>query len=412
MSYLKQFIIVSVMMLMLSISVMADEEAAVRTGLRPDAPQYAIRGSYAVGTRDLVSDGENPLDITIWYPALNEDNRDEVIDYPYDNSFDPMSEVTVTLAGHAIGDAAYDLSSAPYPTVVLSSGFLLGRSHYAWLAEHLASYGFVVIAPEHQEQFDETLSDFWKAAIDRPQDIAMLFDYIDQEVTADGMLAGLIDAETVAVIGHSYGGYTSLAMAGAQFDIDNFEALCDEAAATGDEASAWLCGLVLPYITDMAEYAGLDTVPEGLWESHGDDRIDAIIPMAGDAYLFGAAGLAAIDIPVMAMGGTIDTGTPYQWGTQMTYDHVSSATKVQVGLENAEHMVFGSTCDAFPYFAEIGFYAQCSDSVWDMDRAHDLINHFATAFLLAELTQDADAAAMLSPDAVHFAGIVYNAQGY
>jgi hypothetical protein len=46
-----------------------------------------------------------------------------------------------------------------------------------------------------------------------------------------------------------------------------------------------------------------------------------------------------------------------------------------------------------------------------MDRAHDLINHFTTAFLLAELYQDADAAA-LAPDAVHFPSVTYEAQGF
>jgi hypothetical protein len=54
----------------------------------------------------------------------------------------------------------------------------------------------------------------------------------------------------------------------------------------------------------------------------------------------------------------------------------------------------------------------CSDSVWDMDRAHDLINHFTTAFLLATLKDDAEAAAALAPDAVSFPGITYEAQGF
>lgn len=47
-----------------------------------------------------------------------------------------------------------------------------------------------------------------------------------------------------------------------------------------------------------------------------------------------------------------------------------------------------------------------------MDRAHDLINHFATAFLLAELYGDEDAATALAPEAVVFPGITYEATGY
>jgi hypothetical protein len=47
-----------------------------------------------------------------------------------------------------------------------------------------------------------------------------------------------------------------------------------------------------------------------------------------------------------------------------------------------------------------------------MNRAHDLINHFVTAFLLAELYDDTDAAAALAPDAVTFPGITYEMTGF
>jgi hypothetical protein len=50
--------------------------------------------------------------------------------------------------------------------------------------------------------------------------------------------------------------------------------------------------------------------------------------------------------------------------------------------------------------------------VWDIDRAHDLVNHFVIAFLLAELKGDAEAAAALAPDVVSFPGIAYEAQGF
>ena len=42
-----------------------------------------------------------------------------------------------------------------------------------------------------------------------------------------------------------------------------------------------------------------------------------------------------------------------------------------------------------------------------MDRAHDLINHFVTAFLLAELKGDSEAAKALAPENVTFPGIQY-----
>jgi hypothetical protein len=56
---------------------------------------------------------------------------------------------------------------------------------------------------------------------------------------------------------------------------------------------------------------------------------------------------------------------------------------------------------------ELGLYFACADPVWDMDRAHDLINHFTTAFLLDTLKGDKDAHAALLAENVSFLGITY-----
>ena len=414
MSDIKRLVLAFVMPLMLSASggVMAQEgEAETRTGLRPDAPAYAVRGSHPVGTRDLVIGGETALDITVWYPTLNGDNADKAITYPYEIKMDAPPGATATVVGRAIHDAPHDLSRGPYPLVMLSPGFSIGRTGYAWLAEHLASHGFAVIALEHHEQIDPELSEFWRAAVTRPQEVQAVLSYVDEQAGAGGTLEGLMDTDTVAVVGHSYGGYTALVAAGARLDTDGFEALCETARET-DDPNAWLCDLMVPHTADMAELAGLESTPEGLWPSWGDPRIDAVVSMAGDAYMFGQAGLAEVTVPTMAIGGTQDTGTPYLWGTQPTFEHVASSRKAKVAFENAEHMIFAATCEDLPWFTSISFYAFCSDPVWDMERAHDLIGHFTTAFLLAELKGDTDAAAALSPDAALFPGVTYEARGF
>lgn len=407
----RKLLVLFLIMMMLASSIMA-QDAVTRSGARPDTPTYGVRGAYAVGARDLVIEGETSLDITVWYPALNPNHLAEAITYPFVIKWEGFPEgATSTVSGHALADAAFDLSAAPYPLVILSPGFSSGGTAYAWLAEHLASYGFVVIAPEHHEMYTQALDWFWRAMIARPQDILTVFEYVDAQTTAGGVLEGVIDPQTVAVIGHSYGGYTTLAAAGAPINMESMAALCESARAAADPA-AWLCDPVLPHVAEMAALAGLNAAPAGDWPVWADPRVDAIVPMAGDAYQFDPAGLAEIDIPVLAMGGTLDTGTPYHWGTQRTYEYVSSDRKAQVGFENAEHMIFGSTCDVLPFYTEVGFGSGCIDQVWDMARAHDLINHFTTAFLLAELKSDTDAAAALSPDSAAFPGVSYTAQGY
>jgi len=396
--------------LLAGITAQAQEPVPAAVGNRPDAPTYGVRGMFPVGTRDLVVADGAPLDLTLRYPALNTDSVDEAIQYPCVIKLDMLAGMSAAISGRALADATPDTTGAPYPLVVISPGFGVGRSAYAWLAEHLASHGFAVIALEHAERVDESLSTFWRGAIVRPNDISAVLDYAEAQ-TVNGAWTEPIDMSQIAVVGHSYGGYTALAMAGATLNLSEMTTFCDAAEAAGDP-SVWLCGLILPYASDMATLAGLDAIPDGLWDSWGDARVDAIVPMAGDAYFFGESGLANVTVPVMALGGTADTGTPCAWGTEMTYNHVASAHRVRVGFENAEHMIFGTACDDFPLFAEVGFYAFCSDTVWDMDRAHDLISHFTTAFLLAELNDDREAAAALTPDAVRFAGVTYDTEGY
>ncbi len=308
--------------------------------------------------------------------------------------------------GRASLEAEIDATGGPYPLIVLSHSFSGSTAGYSALAEHYASYGFIVLAPEHTEQFDETFADLWKALIDRPADVTRTLDFAEELTANDGAMAGLIDMDNVAVVGHSYGGYTALAMAGAQFDLDAFNARCEQLPE--DDPSAFLCASLVPHEADMATRAGLDTMPEGLWPSFGDSRVTAIVPMAGDSYLFDQAGLANITIPMMAMGGTADFGTPYDWGAAPAYEHASSEQKALVGLTGAEHMIFATPCANQPWMSEhpaYGYY--CFDPVWDIQRAQDLIHHLSTAFLLDTLKSDPAAHDALSPNAVQFPGIEY-----
>lgn len=382
-------------------------------GLRPDAPAYAQHGPFWVGYRELViGEGtERPLQAGLWYPALNPQGVKEEISYTITTKI-PVEGMPATapIAGHALLGAAIDGTAAPYPLVVYSHGFAANAAWVHSLLEHFVSYGFIVLAPEHREQFDVDWTEMPNSSIDRPHDIKQVLDDAEQMNAPGGALAGLIDMQQVAVVGHSYGGYTALALAGAQYDLNAFNARC--AALPADDPNLFYCNLFMPRASEMAARAGLDPMPTGLWPSFGDPRVTAILPMAGDAYLFDQAGLAKITVPIMAIGGTADTGTPYTWGSRPTYEYAASAHRTLVTFTGGEHFIVAS-CDSMPWWAATPFYGWvCFDPVWDKDRSIDLVNHFSTAFLLAELKGDADAAAALAPENVALPGIQYETTAY
>jgi len=390
----------------LQLSTAAQTSQAEAQGLRPDAPLYAVRGPFAVGYTPLVISvgSESPIDAGLWYPALNPTDANEAVTYVFTPKTPELTiDAPTVVYGKAIFEASVDESGAPYPLVIFSHGFGLNAAWYHTLLEHYASHGFIVLAPEHVE------GDWFgsmTAAIERPREIKQTLDYAEQLTAPDGDLAGQIDMEHVAVVGHSYGGYTALAMAGAQFDFDALNARC--ATLASEDPKTFLCMPLIGNEAEMATLAGFNGVPEGLWPSIGDPRVSAIIPMAGDAYLFDAAGMSSVTVPMMAIGGTADTGTPYDWGSKPSYQYASSAQKVRVSLEGAEHMVAGSPCEHMPWASQIPFYEfMCLDPVWDKARALDLIHHFSTAFLLDTLKSDEQAHTALLPDAVQFPGIDY-----
>jgi predicted dienelactone hydrolase len=327
--------------------------------------------------------------------------------------------------GHALRDAAPNISSGPYPLVVFSHGLGTPRVVCAYLLEHLASWGFVAVAIDHP---GSTLADSerantksWRAAYDyrsftslvtRPIDIRRAIDYAGTLTAADGAFAGMIAMDRIAVVGYSLGGYTALVSAGGRlhFNLPNAEANPEACFST-----PMLCELFAEETapqreSQLIDLAGVEVHPGDLWPSLGDPRVDAILPLAPALSLaFGTDGLEQVEVPALVLGASGDRVVGTLYGAGWVYDHLGSAQKGLVVFENGNHFLFGE-CGS-PAWTAIAF-DQCSDPVWDMLRAHDLTNHFATAFLLATLKGDEDAAAALAPDQVQFPGIRYEVQGF
>lgn len=400
----KQIPVAFVILLLFSalpFAAIAQEGETERTGIRPDAPPYAVRGSYPVGTMEFVIEvDERSVPVTAWYPAMS-DTFEEA--YTYMLETPPLPYM-----GQAILDGTPDADNGPYPLALYSHGASGSRYAALYLTEHLASHGFVVMAPDHTGDTLVNMEEenvFVRSHATRPVDINHVIDFADTATGEGGPMEGMIDIEHIAVMGNSSGAWTAFLAAGGQRDYRALEAWCAE-----NPDDVFACGTMLGQEELLAELLGLDAVPEALWPAVGDSRVDAIVPLApGNATVFGSEGLASIEVPALVMIGTLDMFLPYDSFGPPTYEAISGEPKAFVTFEDGNHLLFGNACSANPWLVDMGFFWACSDPVWDMDRAHDLINHFTTAFLLSVLYEDADAVAALAPDAVTFPGIRYEA---
>jgi predicted dienelactone hydrolase len=360
---------------------------------------FSEPGPHAVGVRTLPAETESP-EMTLWYPAAPTDETARV-SYAYGvRLLGPNTETALATFGGRAALGAPALDSGAHPLVILSHGFALTPGSYGWLAEHLASHGMVVVAPDHPETLDP--GRLWLATIDRPALIHDVFDALDVRTSPGGELHGVIDMSTVAVVGHSYGGYTALAAGGAQLDLDGFQTSCREARGV-DDPITFLCDALEPHRREI----------EAGWEpARPDLGVDAIVSIAGDAAMLGTSGLASLTAPVMVIGGTADTDTPYAWGPGLTYAHAGSERKVEVTLEGAGHLVFAGRCEStrrILALADLGF---CADPTWDRNTAQSVVKHHVAAFLRSELMGDSEATVTVGSNAPDVQRVAYRAEGY
>lgn len=200
-------------------------------------------GPYAVGVTTIyLTDYERfemwggmprQFPLEIWYPATNTAGPRNTIAAMVGE----LPEWAVPIFELLYGDAYETLwnteteayrnvplldAPAPFPVVFFSHGLNAIRFQNFTTCEHLASHGFVVVAPDHYADaiFTNVQGEavvlanpvgLVSSALDRALDV----DFVREELlrlTADPQSpwSGRLDLETMAMFGHSYGGMTTL----------------------------------------------------------------------------------------------------------------------------------------------------------------------------------------------------------
>ena len=233
-----------------------------------------------VGYREIdlpATTTQRALHVTMWYPA--------------------QATVTAPIGDNPVFVGFAAAQGAPpspgkHRLVVLSHGYGASAKNLGWLAADLATQGFVVAAPDHP---GTTTADMGQSGATRlagrPGDVSHVIDGL----LADPLWSPAIDADQIAAIGHSLGGWTVLSNAGARFDVPRMRGAC------AVDPQGLTCAEVKTKTSDV-ELTGLAQMTR-------DPRIAAVVALdPGVTRGFDAASLRAITVPTLVIAA--GTATP------------------------------------------------------------------------------------------------------
>lgn len=325
------------------------DQPEIETELEPlvYAPESA--GAWNVGITELSGvgpDGE-ASDILVWYPALADDGTA----YSYLDAFSTEAK-----------ELATPDCTQTRKLLIYSHGNGGLKVQAPFLTEHMASHGFVVVGIDHREN---TITNFVEEALGkvmyrRPVEVSMAFDSVVEQLGAvDGLLAGCIDeADGFGVMGHSFGGYTSLVVAGTSIHPEVTSDMCDL-------GYTWLCDGVAQWAVEN---------PGETSFAWSDERVWATAPMAPCGFEALAGGLQNITVPTLVLGGGLDSSCPIDHQIEAIYSKLETSKRYLGVLPEGGHQAFSSVC-------EFGLdYRDCAPPYGNREMLHNRIRATVLSF--------------------------------
>ncbi len=330
---------------------------------------------------------------------------------PFQSNFDPTApgyanvrQQTLTFRDRARDrNVPVDLYWSQWgqgPLVVISHGFGADRRFLSYLAQHLASHGLTVAALEHPgsnvawlagitigSSGTGRLSDILPSTefIDRPQDISFLLDELERLNRYSSILSGKLDTKQVTVIGHSLGGYTALALAGATLDIQALRHFCQGRSLVELSPADWLQCTA----TDLP-----DDQP-----SFRDPRVSRIIalnPVMG--RIFGESGLTHVAIPTLVLSATEDPITPSISQQMLPFSQFQEPDQMLITAIGGTHLSAGDPANLNHALTQSMFLQERHRD--ETDALRQMLQGLSLAFA-KQMTAEADLyASFLTPDYV------------
>ncbi|MCC5618539.1 alpha/beta hydrolase [Nostoc sp. CHAB 5836] len=231
-------------------------------------------------------------------------------------------------------DIYWSTTATPHkPIIVFSHGLGSVRTDLRYLAEHLASHGYVVAALEHPGSNETNTNSALQGKtrivkpqefLNRPQDISFVLDELEKlNQTANHPLQEKLATNKAMVIGYSFGGGTALALAGAEFQLEPLKQRCKKNLAIFSLGEAMQC---------IAQ-----ELPENTYRLR-DTRIKQAIALnPTTSLIFGETGLTKVQVPTLVLAGSGDKTTPALTEQIVGFNKIPSP-KWLVGIIGGTHL--------------------------------------------------------------------------
>jgi predicted dienelactone hydrolase len=217
--------------------------------------------------------------------------------------------------------------------IIISHGLGSNRQYYGYVAQHMASHGYAVAAIQHPGSDSIRMHQFiegqWSSVfdvgefIDRPRDVTFILNQLEQ--IKNSTVHSQIMTDRVGVFGNSFGGYTALALAGANFDRAQLVHDCDRLTTSLNLSLLLQCrALSLPHLNDQLR----------------DERVSAVLAINPlNSSIFGQNGIKRIKIPVLLAASAEDIVTPALIEQVPAFQWVSSQSRYLAMAEAVTHVV-------------------------------------------------------------------------
>jgi predicted dienelactone hydrolase len=353
-----------------------------------DAPALAGPGPYGVGFASLTlvqPDQPDPLawkpgqaslptkprvlPTDIWYPAIAV-KAGRTVTYAGALTGEDGRPVRFTIQGVAM--AGVRPERGRFPLVLMAHGYGGTPVAMRWLAENLASKGYVVAGPHFNDPPITDPKGFVGPLARRPLDIAFVLSELRQRAGV-GALASA-DPGRVVLIGYSMGGQGVLTLAGAPL---------------APMLAPITHGALAPYVAGAPQAETL--------KAPSLKAVVAISPAGvfpgGEAW--GKTGLEAITAPTLMIAGDQDHTVGYDPGIRTLWTQETHAPRWLLTFENAGHSL-GMDAAPASMRSRLWDLDWFEDPVWRKDRMLAIELHFITAFLDLEVKGEANKADYLN----------------